>query len=39
VNSWLVEHGYTQVMTLPPNVKNQDLFLKFQREARRGLWR
>jgi micrococcal nuclease len=28
-------------MTVPPNVKYQDLFLKLQREARdanRGLW-
>ncbi len=38
----LVEHGYAQVMTIPPNVKHQDLFLRLQREAReagRGLWR
>ncbi|MFQ5989748.1 MAG: thermonuclease family protein [Candidatus Methylomirabilales bacterium] len=42
VNAWLVEHGYAQVMTVPPNVKYQDLFLKLQREAReqkRGLWK
>ncbi len=42
VNAWLVEHGYAQVMTVPPNVKHQALFLKLQREAReasRGLWR
>ncbi len=42
VNAWLVEHGFAQVMTVPPNVKHQDLFLKLQREARedrRGLWR
>ncbi len=42
VNAWLVEHGYAMVMTFPPNVKHQDLFLKLQREAReagRGLWR
>jgi micrococcal nuclease len=42
VNAWLVEHGYTQVITVPPNVKHQGLFLKLQREAReagRGLWR
>ncbi len=41
VNVWLVEHGYAMVMTVPPNVKHQDLFLKLQREARekgRGLW-
>ncbi len=42
VNAWLVEHGYAQVMTVPPNAKYQGLFLKLQREARekgRGLWR
>jgi len=41
VNAWLVEQGYAQVMTVPPNVRHQDLFLKLQREAReggRGLW-
>ena len=42
VNAWLVEHGFAQVMTVPPNVKHQELFLKLQRgarEARKGLWR
>ena len=42
VNAWLVENGYAVVMTIPPNVKHQALFLKLQREAReagRGLWR
>jgi len=42
VNVWLVENGYAAVMTIPPNVKHQELFLKLQREARdarRGLWR
>ena len=41
VNAWLVEHGFAQVMTVPPNVKYQNLFLRLQREARgskRGLW-
>ncbi len=41
VNAWLVENGFAQVMTVPPNVKHQELFLKLQREARearRGLW-
>ncbi len=41
VNAWLVENGYAMVMTVPPNVKHQELFLKLQREAReagRGLW-
>ncbi len=40
-NALLVQEGYAQVMTVPPNVKYQDLFLKLQREARennRGLW-
>ncbi len=42
VNAWLVENGYAMVMTIPPNVKHQELFLRLQREAReakRGLWR
>ncbi len=41
VNAWLVQHGYAAVMTVPPNVKQQELFLMLQREARedrRGLW-
>ena len=41
VNAWLVQQGYAQVMTVPPNVKYQELLLKLQREAReerRGLW-
>jgi len=42
VNAWLVDNGYAMVMTVPPNVKYQEIFLKLQREAReakRGLWR
>ncbi len=42
VNAELVAQGYAQVMTIPPNVRNQELFLKLQREARLlqiGLWR
>lgn len=41
VNAWLVEHGFAQIMTVPPNVKYQDVFLRLQREAReagKGLW-
>ncbi len=41
LNALLVENGYAQVMTIPPNLKYQELFLKLQREARenkRGLW-
>jgi micrococcal nuclease len=40
-NETLLEEGYAQVATFPPNVKYQDRFLKSQREAReanRGLW-
>jgi micrococcal nuclease len=41
VNAELVKQGYAQIMTIPPNVKHADLFLKLQqeaREAKRGLW-
>jgi micrococcal nuclease len=41
VNAELVRLGYAQVITVPPNVRHQELFLKLQREAReagRGLW-
>lgn len=41
VNAHLLENGYAMVMTIQPNVKHVDLFLKLQREARennRGLW-
>ncbi len=42
VNAWLVENGFAQVMTVPPNVKHEGLFRRLQREAReagRRLWR
>jgi len=42
VNAELVRSGYAQVMTVPPNVRYQALFLRREREAReaaRGLWR
>jgi micrococcal nuclease len=42
INAELVRRGYAQVMTVPPNVRHQALFLALQREARdagRGLWR
>jgi micrococcal nuclease len=42
VNAELVRRGYAQVMTVPPNVRYQGLFLKLERDAReagRGLWR
>jgi micrococcal nuclease len=41
VNAALIEQGYAQVMTIPPNVRHQDLFVRLSREAReasRGLW-
>jgi micrococcal nuclease len=40
-NETLLEEGYAQVATFPPNVKYVERFLKAQREARaanRGLW-
>ena len=42
VNAELVSRGYAQVMTVPPNVRYQSLFVRLQRSAReggRGLWR
>lgn len=42
INAELVRRGYAQVMTIPPNVRHQALFLRLQREARArgdGLWR
>lgn len=41
VNATLVKNGYAMVMTIPPNVKFADEFVKLQQEARennRGLW-
>lgn len=41
VNAKIVEQGYASLMTIPPNVKYADLFLKLYRQARenrRGLW-
>lgn len=40
-NELLLREGHAQVVTLPPNVKYKDRFLRAQREARdanRGLW-
>lgn len=42
VNASILKAGYAMVMTVPPNVKYKDLFVKLQKEAReaeRGLWR
>ncbi len=41
LNEEIVKAGYANIMTIPPNVKYQDRFLKAYREARerkRGLW-
>lgn len=41
VNLAMVEDGYAQVLTVPPNVRYTERFLAAQREAReagRGLW-
>ncbi len=41
LNEEMVKAGYANVMTIPPNVKYQDRFLKAYQEARekrRGLW-
>ena len=41
LNEEIVKAGYANVMTLPPNVKYKDRFLKAYQEARerkRGLW-
>ncbi len=42
VNAEIVRQGYASLLTIPPNVKYSDLFLKLYREAReakRGLWK
>ncbi len=42
VNAELIRQGYAQLLTIPPNVKYADLFVRCQKEAReanRGLWR
>lgn len=41
VNAEIIKAGYAQIMTIPPNVTYQELFLKLQKEARenkRGGW-
>jgi micrococcal nuclease len=42
VNADLVKNGFAMVMTVPPNVKYAEDFVKLQRKARknrRGLWK
>ena len=41
LNELIVREGYAQVMTIPPNIKYQELFIEAERDARknkRGLW-
>jgi micrococcal nuclease len=41
INAKLLEDGYAQVMTIPPNVKHADYFRTLQHQAKtegRGLW-
>jgi micrococcal nuclease len=42
LNEEIVKAGYASLLTYPPNVKYQSVFLKAYREARekkRGLWK
>lgn len=42
LNEEIVKAGYANVMTIPPNVKYKDKFLKeykYARESKRGLWK
>jgi micrococcal nuclease len=42
VNAVMVKNGYATVMTIPPNVKYADVFVKLARKARnqkKGLWK
>jgi len=41
LNELIVRQGYAQVMTIPPNLRYQELFIEAERNARenqRGLW-
>ena len=42
VNAEIIKQGYASLMTIPPNAKYSNLFLKLYQEARnnkRGLWK
>ena len=42
VNARIIEEGYAKTLTIPPNVKYVETFLKLEREARqksKGLWK
>jgi micrococcal nuclease len=34
MNELIVREGYAQVMTIPPNIKYQELFIEAERDAR-----
>jgi micrococcal nuclease len=41
VNAELLRRGYAQLMTVPPNVRFVEFFIRLQQQAReegRGLW-
>lgn len=41
INAEIIRNGYATIMTIPPNIKYQELFLKLERRARnsnKGLW-
>lgn len=41
VNAEILKQGYASLMTIPPNLRYEDLFLRLYqeaRESRRGLW-
>jgi micrococcal nuclease len=41
LNELMVREGYAQVMTIPPNIKYQELFVEAEKDARenkRGIW-
>jgi len=42
LNAEMMKEGYATTLTIPPNVKHADLFVKLQQQARkqrRGLWK
>lgn len=42
LNADLLKKGYARIMTIPPNVKHADYFLKLERKARKkkkGMWK
>lgn len=42
LNADLLKKGYARIMTIPPNIKHADYFLKLERKARKkkkGMWK